>query len=225
MNDVERAIAELRKTLPADVQAEMQQKDELRKQRRKARKAERLKKEAEAEAAAEARSEERSNHWLPSLLRALTKAWLYCSGVILVGAILSYVMGLKETGGDLFASFFTVLFFGGLLLLPLAFITVIFIVLKAVSDGDVSAEEVVGALHNLNRNSSSSYHSNDNSSTGETYYQLQVRGGTTWLNVGGPRNEAGAINSLDYEKSRNPEKRYRVVEKRNGRIVGTVYSG
>jgi len=55
-------------------------------------------------------------------------------------------------------------------------------------------------------------------------YQLQVRGGTTWLNIGGPRNEDGAMRSADYEKSRNPNKRYRVVELRNGRTGSTVYS-
>lgn len=55
-------------------------------------------------------------------------------------------------------------------------------------------------------------------------YQAQVRGGTTWLNIGGTRNEDGAIRSVDYEKSRNPEKRYRVVEIKNGKIIGTVYS-
>ena len=72
---------------------------------------------------------------------------------------------------------------------------------------------------------SSSSGSRSDDSDGYTVYQLQVRGGTTWLNIGGSRNEDGAIRSADYEKSRNPDKQYRVVEKtRNGKIIGTVYS-
>jgi hypothetical protein len=55
-------------------------------------------------------------------------------------------------------------------------------------------------------------------------YQLQVRGGHFWLNIGGPMNEDGAMRSAEYEKSRNPNKRYRVVELRNGRVGNTVYS-
>jgi hypothetical protein len=86
---------------------------------------------------------------------------------------------------------------------------------------------VIGALiAGMNGSTRSSPHRahDQNDDEDEGYYQAQVRGGTTWLNVGGPRNEAGAINSVDYEKSRNPEKQYRVVQKNSrGKVIGTVY--
>lgn len=97
---------------------------------------------------------------------------------------------------------------GILLLLPVAILLII----------------ALAAGSNKSSGSSSSGSRSDDFD-GYTVYQLQVRGGTTWLNIGGSRNEDGAIRSADYEKSRNPDKQYRVVEKtRNGKIIGTVYS-
>jgi hypothetical protein len=66
--------------------------------------------------------------------------------------------------------------------------------------------------------------SSSDSSYVRIQYQAQVRGGISWLNIGGPRNEDGAIRSVDYEKSRNPNKQYRVVELKNGSVGSTVYS-
>ena len=84
---------------------------------------------------------------------------------------------------------------------------------------------ILAASKNNSDSSSSSYRKFDDDDENEGYYQAQVRGGTTWLNVGGPRNEAGAMSSVDYEKSRNPSKQYRVVRKNSrGKIIGTVYS-
>mgnify|MGYP006285917067 CR=1 FL=1 len=57
-------------------------------------------------------------------------------------------------------------------------------------------------------------------------YVPQRMGGTgVWLNVGNSFSNVGAaISSAEYSKKRNPKDPHRVAERRNGKIVGTVYS-
>lgn len=56
-------------------------------------------------------------------------------------------------------------------------------------------------------------------------YVIQRLGGSGWLGESsGWSNVSSAIDSADSLKRRNPNNRYRVAERSNGRITGTVYS-
>ena len=107
---------------------------------------------------------------------------------------------------------------GVILMLPFSIIIIIIgIALIAALAGGGGG----GSSSNYSRGSSR----DDDDEDRNLVYQAQVRGGTTWLNISGARNEDGAISSVVYEKSRNPDKQYRVVAKtKYGKILHTVYS-
>ena len=160
--------------------------------------------------------------WIGISFRFLLKTWFYTLLGLVAGTILIKLFGSDAVAANMVETiiFFTVI--GIFYFIAHLFIGAIIAVLIGLLVGEISVDEVAIAASKLNGDSDSS---NDGLSPyGEVYYQVQVRGGTTWLNVGGPRNETGAINCVDHESDRNPDKKYRVVEKRNGRIVGTVYS-
>lgn len=90
-------------------------------------------------------------------------------------------------------------------------------------NGEQFMDSLINSLEQSDYSSSKNSHNDDENE--EYRYQLQVRGGTMWLNVGGTRNEAGAMDGADKEKSSNPDKQYRVVAlNKRGKIVGIISS-
>lgn len=55
-------------------------------------------------------------------------------------------------------------------------------------------------------------------------YIPQRLGGSGWLNEGGAGGLQSAISCIEYAKRNRPNDHFRVAERRNGKIVGTVYS-
>ena len=72
----------------------------------------------------------------------------------------------------------------------------------------------------------SNYESRSSRESNDTIdYVPQRLGGTGWLNVGCSFSSVnGAISSVEHSKRTRPNDPHRVAERRNGKIVGTVYS-
>lgn len=88
----------------------------------------------------------------------------------------------------------------------------IFVILKGIAGA-------AGAVGGGNNRSSNSYGSDS------VEYVPQRLGGSGWLNIGNSfYNLNSAIASVESSRRFHPNDRFRVAEKRNGRIVGTAYS-
>lgn len=83
-------------------------------------------------------------------------------------------------------------------------------------------DDRVQSSNKKSSNKKSSYSTYEPSSSYKAQYRK--RNMTSWWDVCPSTFESAAINHADNYKSRNPDAMVRVVEVKNGRIVGTIYS-